>query len=158
MTQLEFTDLMREVATIADHQQSLRGTRPLYMFDNPSVHIGADLTAVGISQDQILPIAPYSPDFNKPIEHTFGILKGVFRKYLYDDCEMGREEIPPAKLQRDLKHMFMSEIHASVVMADAYSLPDTWDVVRSAEGRAFVGRNGKTHIGSNGDWPRKRDR
>jgi hypothetical protein len=58
MTQMEFIDCMKDIAVMANQQQAARGTTPLYCFDNPNVHIGAEalqaLADIGISQDQLL--------------------------------------------------------------------------------------------------------
>lgn len=106
MTQMEFVDCMRDIAVLANQQQAARGTTPLYCFDNPNVHIGTDaleaLAAIGITEDQLLRIAPYSPDFNRPIEHAFGTLKASFRNYLYNHAMLSGAGVEPRKLQEML--------------------------------------------------------
>jgi hypothetical protein len=161
MTQMEFIDCMRDIAVMANQQQAARGTTPLYCFDNPNVHIGAEalqaLADIGISQDQLLRIAPYSPDFNRPIEHAFGTLKAAFRSYLYTHGLLSGEGVEPRKLQDILYDCFM-KITAASVMADAIKLPDLWDVVRSALSRVFVCRDNKQRKGTAGNWPKKDQR
>ncbi len=157
MTQLEFVHCMKELAEKANQQQCARGTTPLYIFDNPSVHVGQDaaelLAAVGISPEQVLQIAPYSPDFNQPIEHAFGSLKASFRNHLYNTYQLTGADVSPRDLQRTLRDIFMNITPASV-MADALRLPDLWDVVRSRLDRVFVCRDNKQRTGTAGNWPR----
>jgi hypothetical protein len=158
MTQMEFIECMREVAVKANQQQAARGTTPLYCFDNPTVHIGDDaLAAIGITDNQLLRIAPYSPDFNRPIEHAFDTLKAAFHSYLYTHAMLTGAGVEPRKLQEILYSCFMN-ITAASVMADAVKLPDLWDVVRSSLNRDFVCRNNKRRKGTAGDWPRKDER
>jgi hypothetical protein len=161
MTQMEFIDCMRDIAVLANQQQAARGTTPLNCFDNPNVHIGPDalqaLADIGISEDQLLQIAPYSPDFNRPIEHAFGTLKATFRNYLYTHGLLSGAGVEPRKLQEILYECFI-KITAASVMADAVKLPDLWDVVRSVLNRVFVCRDNKQRKGTAGDWPRKDQR
>jgi transposase len=161
MTQLEFVHCMKEIAEKATQQQRLRGTTPLYIFDNPSVHVGEDaaqlLAAVGVSEDQVLQIAPYSPDFNQPIEHAFASLKASFRNHLYNTYQLTGAEVSPRDLQRSLRDIFLKITPASV-MADALRLPDLWDVVRSRLDRVFVCRDNKQRKGTAGNWPRVDER
>lgn len=152
---------MVEIHAKATAQQALRGTTPLYIFDNPNVHLGKDgldmLVAAGISEDQVLHIAPYSPDFNRPIEHAFGSLKAAFRNYLYNTCQLGGAGVTARTLQRGLYDTFMKTTAASV-MADVMKLPDLWDVVRSNLNTVFLCRDGKRRTGTSGDYPRMDER
>jgi hypothetical protein len=161
MTQMEFVDCMRDIAVKANQQQAARGTTPLYCFDNPTVHIGQDalqaLADIGISEDQLLRIAPYSPDFNRPIEHAFGALKAAFRSFLYTHGLLSGAGVGPRQLQDILYDCFM-KITAASVMADAVKLPGLWDVVRSALNRVFMCCDNKQRKGTAGDWPKKDQR
>lgn len=161
MTQMEFVHCMEEIVAKANQQQAARGTTPLYCFDNPTVHIGDDaleaLAGIGITSDQLLRIAPYSPDFNKPIEHSFGWLKAAFRNHLYSHCELGGADVAPRSLQKQMRTIFM-KITSAMVMADALKLPDLWDVVRSPLNRVFLCRDNKRRKGTAGDWPKRDER
>jgi hypothetical protein len=105
----------------------------------------------------VLQIAPYSPDFNQPIEHAFASLKASFRNYLYNTCQLTGADVSPRDLQRALRDIFM-QITPAAVMADALRLPDLWDVVRSNTDRVFVCRDNKQRTGTAGNWPRKDER
>jgi hypothetical protein len=115
------------------------------------------LAAIGINENQLLRIAPYLPDFNRPIEHAFGTLKAAFRSYLYTHGLLSGAGIAARTLQDILYDCFM-KITAASVMADAVKLPDLWDVVRSPLMRAFVCRDNKRRKGTAGDWPKKDER
>jgi hypothetical protein len=158
---MEFVDCMQDIVVLANQQQAARGTTSLYCFDNPSVHIGTDaleaLAGLGISEDQLLRIAPYSPDFNRPIEHAFGTLKASFRNYLYTHGLLTGAGVEPRRLQEILYECFMKITPASV-MADVLKLPDLWDVVRSALNRVFVCRDDEQRKSTAGDWPQKDQR
>jgi hypothetical protein len=112
------------------------------------------LAGLGISEDQLLRIAPYSPDFSRPIEHAFGTLKASFRNYLYTHGLLTGAGVEPRRLQEILYECFMKITPASV-MADVVKLPDLWDVVRSALNRVFVCLDNKQRKGTAGEWPKK---
>lgn len=159
ITELEFTGIMGEIAAIADSQvsQMRPGLKPLYCFDNPTVQKGADLTTVGIAKDQLLPLAPCSPDFNKPIEHTFAIMKAAFRDHLYGNYQITGHDVTPTQLQVVVDNI-RKTVTGAMVMKDAIGLIDTWNVVCSAASRMFMGWSGKMLRGSAGNWALRPER
>lgn len=69
-TAQEFVDFVVSVrAVMAAHFQ-----HPLYIFDNPWFHVGKEATRLflesGFPDEEMLKIPPYSPEFNKVVEHS----------------------------------------------------------------------------------------
>jgi hypothetical protein len=81
------------------------GVNILYSFDNANIHTCAVragmLDFYGWTEDDRLPLPPYSPDMHRVIEHTHGTATAAFRKWLYenpdkrtvDDIKAGFEQV-----------------------------------------------------------------
>jgi len=95
--------------------------------------------------------APWSPDFNKPVEHGHNNLKHEFgvrvraeRKKL--DLEVAK------KLVREAAD---AKVTAASVARDVDSLPSMWQVIIAKETETVQAPDGKKYRGVWGNWPPK---
>ena len=80
------------------------------IFDNLSSHLSpAVFEAIGRAGASVLPLPPYSPDFN-PIEEMFSQFKGFLRRvgrakeHLYDAIGEGLREVRPEDILGWFRH------------------------------------------------------
>lgn len=95
------------------------------------------------------PIAPASPDMNKPIEHAIHALKAAFARWLVGGAAA---RLTAHSAQHNLVRLFHEKVTAASVAADVATLPDTMRAIATPRGKEFVGRDGKRYAGSGGDW------
>lgn len=95
--------------------------------------------------------APWSPDFNKPVEHGHNNLKREFGVRV-------RVEGKKLDVQR-AEELLIAAADAKVtvesVARDVDMLPTMWQVVMATEKETVRAPNGKTYRGVWGDWPPK---
>jgi transposase len=89
------------------------------IFDNLSSHLSPEVTAaIERAGASVLPLPPYSPDFN-PIEEMFSKLKGFLRRvaarareHLYDAIGDGLREVTPRDILGWFRHAGMCVMQA----------------------------------------------
>jgi len=123
---------MKAAVEAQEHSRVLkRGERWLYSYDNDKVHMGADLTEVGIMPGDRFALPPCSSDMHKVVEHTHAWLQGQMQKWL-EDMEEHRLTADACKLK--LQHLVDSKLKQSSIAADVASLKDTYRAIIAARG------------------------
>jgi hypothetical protein len=99
------------------------------------------LQAIGITNANTWPVPAKSPDFQKVIEHVFGIMSNRFQDKLYStDYE---ELHKAADYKRCVESMFYHELTKNSVQKVGASLKDLYAVVMKPESEGGVA----------GGWP-----
>jgi hypothetical protein len=151
-TEAEFIDNMREIVQRATTFWQPKGFKPFFCFDNAKIQVGADPASYGMEPWQRLPLAPYSPDFNRCIEHRFAYMKRWVRDHIYWEGEMRGQELNTLELQDVVRAAFKS-IPADSVARDAAGLPLLWSLVRGSKGSVVETADGHQHQCSGGYYP-----
>jgi hypothetical protein len=108
-----------------------------YQFDNPKIHTHAHLDNTGIQDDQLMPQPPYSPDFNRPIEHAHNIVQSQFENWLHHMPHMATISVgQPPSMQECMQqvHDIIHSIDKDSIRKDIEGLPELYDhVIKSEE-------------------------
>ena len=115
---------------VAQHKQVFRQSLgPVFCMDHDSIHKAAMkvLPAMGV---QLLPHPAKSPDFNKPIEHIFGQMKGWVHTELRTNSRL-----KAIQSKKQVVHdIFYTKVIAEGVSKDVKSMPDLYKAVIEARG------------------------
>lgn len=125
-------ELLKELRARRDEAGLQRGELWSVVFDNASIH--AEFAELCAGQVVVHPIAPHSPDFNKPIEHVWGQMEAS--KAAWIEQQRGQQApaaITPAAF-REAVRGFFNNITRESIAADVASLPDTYAAVQAAAG------------------------
>lgn len=115
-------------AALAAHLRLPRA-RPVYCFDNDSIHRAAR------KPYKCVPQPPYSPDFNKVAEHTLAILSQQMSKKITNDVRANPNGKPPGiKYYKKYLLTCFNKLKPSSFARDVNSLPATWAAVLQAGG------------------------
>lgn len=126
----EFVDFLGDVdAIMKAHKQA-----PYYVYDNPYFHVGKTaqqyMQCKGLENVDRFKIPPYSPEFNKVIEHSHARLE--------KEVEMGLSANPQAwgfeGVAKVIIQAFCKVNDPSVVSRDVLSLPRTYLAIQNAKG------------------------
>lgn len=135
------------------------GEYPILCYDNVKIQRIADITLLQnehggdilLDKDKNkVKLPTYSPDCNRPIEHTFAIVKTMVRNKLYKyyhKYNTGRS------LQTLVQECF-DKLPKGAVAKDVNDLPLLWEVISTPTGIIFLDANDHAHVGSGGDWPK----
>lgn len=126
----EFVDFLRDVRAVL----SAHFPQPLYVFDNPWFHVGKTarklMTKEGFTDKDLLKIPPYSPEFNKVVEHSHA--------RLVPEVELGVSANPYAWCFDEVCQIISEAFHKvnspDVVRRDTLSLKKTYSAVVVAQG------------------------
>ena len=143
---------MREIVQRATTFWQPKGFKPFFCFDNAKIQVGADPASYGMEPWQRLPLAPYSPDFNRCIEHRFAYMKRWVRDHIYWEGEMRGQQFSTLELQAVVRAAFKS-IPADSIARDAAGLPLLWSLVRGSKGSVVETADGHQHQCSGGYYP-----
>lgn len=131
---------------------------PKFSFDNASTQATVDLAAMGMTEAERVPLAPYMPDGHQVIEHAFANLKRDLWNNIYEYGAPANA----AAAQTRVQEVFMTldaDRKADSIYANVHGkLIRCYQVVSTAKGLTFEGLNGKVLEGSGGDWARAVDR
>lgn len=97
-----------------------------FQWDNAPIHKTAE-RQLGYNFNKI---PPYSPDFNKVVEHRFGTIKREFQKRVFTDLSI-RNYTTAAKL---LRKVVEDVVTPNAVFADACTVKKTLEAVYRADG------------------------
>lgn len=124
-------DLKATMDTPQMEQLLPRGEKWLYSWDNDKIHKGADLTEVGIEEQDRFPLPELSSDMHKVVEHCHAWLDARMQVWLE-----AHEHTPltPQQCQDELKRLFYAELPAEALKKDVASLKATYQAVIDAEG------------------------
>lgn len=125
---------------------------PLFCYDNNAIQENARYARMGFPQHQRVHIPVHSPDFNKPIEHVFHIIKERLGQKIYNHVG----SVDAKLLQKWVLEIFKS-IRPSSIAKDVASLKRTYRAVSTDLGRQVDVAGGGTVIGTGGDWGAPRD-
>lgn len=126
--------------------------RPLFCYDNNHLQKNARWSAMGFRHHQKVWIPVHSPDFNKPIEHIFHIIKERLGEKIYN--HLGPVD---AQLLQQWVVQIFSSIPPSSIAKDVASLKRTYRAVSTDLGRQVEVDGGGKVIGTGGDWPFARE-
>lgn len=153
MTKLEFERNMKLLNE--DVTPKLRAAlhdpaaEPLYVWDNVTLQDSAEYPDMGFARKNRVTIPPHSPDFNKPIEHTWNQVKSKILARLYRESDV---ELTPQMAQQWVAEAFLSTTTDSI-QADVRTLPDTWRIVKSRTNVTVLTSKHEKVQGSDGDYP-----
>lgn len=148
-TQEEFEDNMAMLHGKVLYLRGAETWKPLYCYDNNRIQANAEFRRMYFACHQRVHIPPYSPDFNKPIEHVFHQMKDKLRVKIYQ--HNGPLEVK--QLRKWVVEIFEQEISVDSIAKDVQSLKNTYLAVSTDKGCAKTTPNGHTVMGTGGDWP-----
>lgn len=153
-TKQEFQDVMKLLVQQARDRMAEFHLEPRFSWDNASTQATADLEAMGLTEAEKVPLAPYMPDAHQVIEHAFANLKRDLWNNIY---EHGAPKKAAAAQER-VAEVFLGQSHVSIFTNVHGKLIRCYQVVSCAKGVTFEGLDGKVLEGSGGDWARAADR
>lgn len=137
------------------------GVKPLLSYDNVKIQKHVNISKLQYGQeDEAKPVIrldpavdkvdlpTYSPDMNRVIEHTFGVVKPLVRVEIYRGTRDFRKG---ENLMKVVRATFMSLTNGSVAN-DVKGLPLLWRVLSTAEGVAFEQPPKHKHVGTAGGY------
>ena len=153
-TKIEFQDNIKQFWAPTRTTLQQRGFTPRISWDNNKIQKNADLGQMGVLPEEKVPLAPYMPDGHKVIEHVFARAKHELVEQVY---QLGSEadRITAADAQRMVRNALSKVATPAQIKKDVDSLPLTYEVIARPRGQLFLGRDGKWHRGTGGDWPPK---
>jgi transposase len=122
---------------------------PLYIYDNVSSQAGAPMSEAGLKHHQHVKTPPHSPDFNKPIEHSWNQVKRKLLSMIYEGYDV---VMTPQLAQQWVQEAFFS-ITQDSVERDVKSLMDTWAIIKAPLGTWVTTSKGHEIQGAEGDYP-----
>jgi hypothetical protein len=141
--------------------QRKTGWLPVLSYDNVKIQEIADISEVAYAQGEegreVFRLNPalnkvdlptYSPDMNRVIEHTFGIVKPLVRVSIY---RRERDYSKGLQLQTAVVEAFHTLKHGAI-RNDTKGLPLLWRVLSTPEGTTFEQPPGHTHVGTGGGY------
>jgi hypothetical protein len=148
----EFEDNMTIISAGAAEFQGQQGREALFCYDNTHIQGRAQFSKLGIQPQQKVSIPTHSPDFNKPIEHVFNLIKTQLRERIYSHVG----ELKPAMLQDWVVEIFEGmSVHS--IARDVASLKRTYRAVSTEMGVQVEVLGGGTVVGTGGGWPPAHD-
>ena len=137
-TQREFQVVMKHFLKEAEkkaHQHVLEHPNSpleqgfIWSYDNPRIH-DADLSELGITEDNRAPLPPRSGDMHKVIEHVHARLCRAMGEWVARNPNVTSR---PA-MMRKFQDMFFDVITPASVSADVASLPELWRWIKDNGG------------------------
>lgn len=122
---------------------------PLYIYDNVPSQKGAKMLDLGLKSKQHVETPPHSPDFNKPIEHSWNQVKRKLLNRIYQGYDV---VMTPQLAQQWVQEAFFS-ITQDSVERDVKSLMDTWAIIQAPLGTWVKTSKGHEIQGAGGDYP-----
>lgn len=146
-TKAEFVDFLKEtvekIKKLLEGGESrllwevagLSGVEPMFSFDNPRIHGGAErweelMLACDLEKKQRYPLSPYSPDIHRVIEHTHARLCGDFQRWI--NSHTGPFDLPAYKSK--LFELFYERQTPEVIANDVKTLPALYAAIIKAGG------------------------
>jgi len=140
---------MKHLVPHARQEMAAKGMQPLFSWDNNKIQKYADVSKMGLTRADVLPLSPYSPDMHKPIEHYWNHLKHNVQQRLVQP----RAQPLSAAEAIAMVEAEMRAIETMGIFKDVCSLPVTYFVNLAPKGVVAKGPDGQFHTGSGGDWP-----
>jgi len=108
---------------------------------------------MGLDPSQRLPLPPYSPYLHKVPEHLIGRCKRDFMGAL-----LVHPHVRTASEMQDLLRHVALNMPQQHIIDDVCTLKLTYKMVATPKGQEFAWGDGKTYVGTGGDWPPHRFR
>jgi hypothetical protein len=134
LTSMEYEEVMGDIKNCFDNIE-VKGKKLrvdwLYSWDNDKVHVGADLTKVGIEEEDRFELPALSSDMHKVVEHVHAWLSAQMQLWLEDKDD---EKITVAEAKAKLTELFKHGYPLSAIQKDVASLKDTYKAVADHQG------------------------
>lgn len=138
VTAAEFKDVMKffydeawKVAAEEQFEDIFREQGPLFSFDNPTIHISADLSSIGIDITDKVPLPTWSGDLHMVIEHVHGTMTTAYQNHLLLNKNIKKAEAHMTAFET----MFYNTITQESVEKDILSLRNTvYPLVANSDG------------------------
>lgn len=137
---------MKQVVAIST--EKLMPLKPLYSIDNNPTNKAAELSAMGLTEDDMLDLPTYSPDMHQVVEHTIAEFK---KKLLQAVLEHDGQPMTPATAKQLAEQVFAS-IKPEHIAANELKLVTCWEQIAQPEGVRFRCADGVERNGVGGDW------
>jgi hypothetical protein len=125
---------------------------PRISYDNNLIQKSANLADMGLSVLDKLPLAPYSPDVHKVVEHSFAIAKQTIKNWLW---LLSPHTVITPQVAQQLVWSACMQLRSDGMFKDACSLPTTLAVIAATKGQVVVSPvDGSQHVGVGGGWPK----
>jgi hypothetical protein len=110
---------------------------PMFCFDKPKIHTAQPhlLVEKGFITAHIFPQPRYGADFNKAIEHIWGIIAAAYRKWLRETTDTRT----PQQCREELMHLLSTHVKQDSVKRDVLSLPKLWENVAGSKPQGTEG-------------------
>lgn len=132
---MEFTDIMEEAKRILDSRPMRRklapGERYMVSYDNDRVHQGADLTEVGIMDEDRFELPELSSDMHKVVEHVHAWLQFRMQQWLETQ---ENNKLTVRQCMDELERLFYKELKLESIRKDVHSLKATYKAVIDHQG------------------------
>jgi hypothetical protein len=149
-TREEFEDVMKELVKTARKELAKKGiTDVKFQYDNNRIQAQANIARMGMAAHEKLHLPTYSPDMNMTIEHVFAQLKKAIMAKL--DKLRGKTLTPYAA--QSIAISCFGNLDKAAIQRDIESLPLTWRVISTDEGKPVVTSTRKVYAGTGGGYP-----
>ena len=147
MTREEFVDNLRNIIRVLEGKGMTRDEMH-FSWDNAHANgTAADLLECGFPPGRRLPLAGYSPDMHRVIEHAVCKVKTRLSQLTMAHAHT----LQPTQLQMLLRHVF-AQLDPGSIRRDVASLPIAWQVVAGARGISVTDAKGNTWDCTEGNW------
>jgi hypothetical protein len=148
-TKEEFVDQFKCIKQAAEAALQ----NPLYSFDNISTQQYAELSALGITQQQRLPLGPNMPDAHQIVEHCFAGFKPWFiqRVFMEESPAAGSAQLQ-AVLKREWANFGQHCDRQGTLKKNADSLPITLEAISMPKVAYLSQVDNRVRVGTNGGW------
>jgi hypothetical protein len=145
LTEAEYVAVMKYFVAVVQLVYNLHGNEfphgsPVWACDHAPWHSKSAHAQIGLTVGQRLPVPPRSPDFQKPIEHCFGVMSKKFQNVLYSTDYNDLHTV--GQYKACLKGIFQS-LTKEHIRKDVASLKQLYKVVMKSRATGGV----------EGDWP-----
>lgn len=108
-----------------------RGEKWRYSMDNDKVHVGADLTKVGIMEEDRFELPELSSDMHKVVEHIHAWLQAHMQLWLEEQDD---EKLTVEECKAELTRLFEQVLTKEQIAKDVKSLKETYQAVIDRQG------------------------
>lgn len=132
---MEFEMIMGRLKAVMDSPKMTsllhRGEKWRYSMDNDRVHVGADLTKVGIMEEDRFELPELSSDMHKVVEHIHAWLQAHMQLWLEKQDD---EKLTVEECKAELTRLFEQVLTKEQIAKDVKSLKETYQAVIDRQG------------------------
>jgi hypothetical protein len=122
-----------------------------FMFDHVRYHDKAEAMLRARGMEFRVPSPPWSPDFNRPVEHAHAIVKRLFKE---NPRVMGGPDMME-RFKARIVQLVRDHVRHRSAADDIATLDVHWRVLAADTDTTIAHPNGKVYRGSAGNWPHK---